>query len=105
MKDKAACNENYRLFSLYKNMGPNSLFTPSQATPLDGHGSLTGEIPCNPSEKGCNNLKEILCFIAGSMLGGTVGVFVMCLLQINRIERNDEFEKKEYFDKSSSLQR
>ena len=49
-------------------------------------------------------MKEILCFIAGSMFGGMVGVFVMCLLQINRIERNDEFEKEEHFDKSSSLQ-
>lgn len=30
----------------------------------------------------------ILLFIGGAMLGGLVGVFVMCLLQINRNDRD-----------------
>ena len=34
----------------------------------------------------------MLYFIIGAMVGGVVGVFVMCLLQINRLNReNDEF--------------
>ena len=48
-------------------------------------------------------MEEILCFIAGSMFGGTVGVFVMCLLQINRIERSDELEKEEQRNISKTL--
>ena len=48
-------------------------------------------------------MKEILCFIAGSMFGGTIGVFVMCLLQINHIERNDEFEKEEQCNISETV--
>lgn len=32
----------------------------------------------------------MLAFILGIMVGGAVGVFTMCLLQINRDERKDE---------------
>ena len=32
----------------------------------------------------------MLGFIAGLMVGGTVGVFTMCLLQINRDEDKEE---------------
>lgn len=31
-------------------------------------------------------------FVIGLMLGGLVGVFAMCLLQINRLERDKEEE-------------
>ena len=31
----------------------------------------------------------IIVFILGAMLGGTVGVFTMCLVQINRINNED----------------
>ncbi|MBR2884359.1 MAG: DUF3789 domain-containing protein [Clostridia bacterium] len=41
-------------------------------------------------------MNEILAFIVGSMFGGTVGVFVMCLLQINRIERSDDYDETKY---------
>lgn len=34
----------------------------------------------------------IIVFILGAMFGGTVGVFTMCLMQINRL--NDEKSKK-----------
>lgn len=36
------------VYFLYKKLQRRNLFTPSQATPLDIHGSFTGEIPCNP---------------------------------------------------------
>lgn len=32
---------------------------------------------------------NILMFILGSMLGGTVGVFAMCLMQVNREREKD----------------
>lgn len=59
--------------------------------------------PVTPNREEMKNVKEILCFIAGSMFGGTVGVFVMCLLQINRIERSDELEKEEQRNISKTL--
>ena len=34
----------------------------------------------------------IIVFILGAMFGGTVGVFTMCLMQINRL--NDENNRK-----------
>lgn len=34
----------------------------------------------------------IIVFILGAMFGGTVGVFAMCLMQINRL--NDEKSRK-----------
>ena len=34
----------------------------------------------------------IIVFILGAMFGGTVGVFTMCLMQINRL--NDENTRK-----------
>ena len=34
----------------------------------------------------------IIVFILGAMFGGTVGVFTMCLMQINRL--NDENNSK-----------
>lgn len=32
----------------------------------------------------------VVIFIAGLMVGGTVGVFIMCLLQINRNEEDKD---------------
>ena len=34
----------------------------------------------------------MLTFIIGTMVGGAVGVFTMCLLQINRDERRKDDE-------------
>lgn len=33
---------------------------------------------------------ELLFFIIGTLLGGCVGVTIMCLLQINRLHRKDD---------------
>ena len=35
-------------------------------------------------------MNELLFFIIGTMLGGLVGVVLMCLLQINRLSQREE---------------
>lgn len=35
-------------------------------------------------------MNELLFFIIGTMLGGCIGVVIMCLLQINRLNRKDD---------------
>ena len=37
-------------------------------------------------------MSELLFFIIGTMLGGLVGVVIMCLLQINRLSKRKEVE-------------
>lgn len=37
-------------------------------------------------------MSELLFFIIGTMLGGLVGVVVMCLLQINRLSKREEVD-------------
>jgi H+/Cl- antiporter ClcA len=37
-------------------------------------------------------MNELLFFIIGTMLGGLVGVVLMCLLQINRLSQREEVE-------------
>ena len=37
-------------------------------------------------------MSELLFFIIGTMLGGLVGVVLMCLLQINRLSQREEVE-------------
>ncbi len=34
-------------------------------------------------------MSELLFFIIGTMLGGCIGVVIMCLLQINRLHGKD----------------
>ena len=34
-------------------------------------------------------MSELLFFIIGTMLGGLVGIVVMCLLQINRLTKRE----------------
>lgn len=35
-------------------------------------------------------MSELLFFIIGTMLGGCISVVIMCLLQINRLNRKDD---------------
>lgn len=35
-------------------------------------------------------MSELLFFIIGAMLGGCIGIVIMCLLQINRLHRKDD---------------
>ena len=37
-------------------------------------------------------MNELLFFIIGTMLGGLVGVVLMCLLQINKLSQREEVE-------------
>ena len=37
-------------------------------------------------------MNELLFFIIGTMLGGLVGVVLMCLLQINKLSKREEVE-------------
>ena len=37
----------------------------------------------------------IIVFILGAMFGGTVGVFTMCLMQINRLNNENSLKVRE----------
>ena len=55
----------------------------------------------NTPMKGEKNLREILLIGAGTLLGGCLGVFVTCLMQIKKdyeIEgkETDEYEEEKY---------
>ena len=46
-------------------------------------------------------MSEFILFMIGLMLGGLVGIVIMCLLQVNRLhdeicERNEVNESKKY---------
>lgn len=64
-----------------------------QATPLDCHtGFLSGSLrqlvrenPWNP-QKMKKEKVTMLKFICGVLVGGIIGVVLMCLLQINKIQ-------------------
>ncbi len=40
--------------------------------------------------KELKSMSEFLFFIIGTMLGGTTGVVIMCLMQINRLSKREE---------------
>lgn len=39
-------------------------------------------------------MSAILWFVLGAMAGGTVGIFAMCLVQINRLHENEKVRKE-----------
>ena len=39
-------------------------------------------------------MSEFIFFLIGIMLGGCIGIVIMCLLQINRL--NEHFHRKEH---------
>lgn len=41
-------------------------------------------------------MSEFLFFIIGLLIGGLGGVTVMCLLQINHLNKEDDYEKTKY---------
>lgn len=39
-------------------------------------------------------MSAFIWFLLGSMFGGTVGIVVMCILQVNRLHDDDYIEKE-----------
>ena len=60
-------------------------------------GRLVRDSPLNPYE--IKRKKEfqmyIIVFILGAMFGGSVGVFTMCLMQINRLNNENSLKVRE----------
>lgn len=46
-------------------------------------------------------MQALLFFLLGSMVGGLVGVTMMCLLQINRLHDYDEMRKEDSNEENS----
>lgn len=40
-------------------------------------------------------MRELLFFMIGFLLGGVIGVTIMCLMQINRISRTENNRKED----------
>ena len=60
---------------------------------LGTNGSLLGGTPPNTPFERMEVFMEGLFFAIGFLLGGVVGVLIMCLLQINRIGRKEDSEE------------
>ena len=41
-------------------------------------------------------MHELLFFLIGFLLGGLVGITVMCLVQINRVRKEEHHESQKY---------
>ena len=41
-------------------------------------------------------MHELLFFLIGFLLGGLLGITVMCLVQINRVRKEERYESQEY---------
>ena len=41
-------------------------------------------------------MHELLFFLIGFLLGGLLGITVMCLVQINRVRKEEYHESQEY---------
>ena len=57
--------------------------------------SLLGAVPLIPRKERTDIMNGILLFILGCFLGGFLGVTMMCLLQINRLNHYEMRDKKE----------
>lgn len=55
---------------------------------------LLGAAPI-PREERTETMNGLILFILGCFLGGFLGVAVMCLLQINRLNHYEMMDKKE----------
>lgn len=63
-----------------------------QASPLYSHkGACQGAAPETPHKMKGEFMSELLFFIIGLILGGSVGITLMCIFQINRINRKDDY--------------
>ena len=40
-------------------------------------------------------MQALLFFILGSMVGGSIGIVIMCLLQVNRLHDNEASRKED----------
>ena len=68
----------------------------SKHRPLGTKDSLSGEHPLKPRMKGWFCMHELLFFLIGFLLGGLLGITVMCLVQINRVRKEERHESQEY---------
>ena len=68
----------------------------SKHRPLGTKDSLSGEPPLKPHMKGWILYARIAVFLIGFLLGGLLGITVMCLVQINRVRKEERHESQEY---------
>lgn len=68
----------------------------SKHRPLGTKDSLSGGAPLKPRMKGWVLYDELLFFLIGLLLGGLLGITVMCLVQINRVRKEERHESQEY---------
>ena len=57
--------------------------------------SSLGAAPNTPTQERILTMHEFLFFMIGFLLGGVIGVMIMCLMQINRISRTPNIRKKD----------
>lgn len=69
----------------------------SKHRPLGTKDSLSGAHPLKPPHgKDEFYMHELLFFLIGFLLGGLVGITVMCLIQINRVRKEENHESQKY---------
>lgn len=62
-----------------------------QASPLYSRkGACQGTAPETPDKKKGKYMSELLFFIIGLILGGSVGITLMCIFQVNRMNGKDD---------------
>ena len=66
-----------------------------QALNLANQIRLLGAAPNTPIQERILTMHEFLFFMIGFLLGGIIGVTIMCLMQINRISRTPNIRKED----------
>ena len=56
---------------------------------MDTKFACQGKSPNTPKRKELLRMSELLFFIIGTILGGLIGVVLMCCLQINRLFKKE----------------
>jgi len=67
-----------------------------QASSFGDKGQLVRGAPLKPHMKGWILYARIAVFLIGFLLGGLLGITVMCLVQINRVRKEERHESQEY---------
>lgn len=57
--------------------------------------SSLGAAPNTPIQERILTMHEFLFFMIGFLLGGVIGISIMCLMQINRISRTPNIRKED----------
>ena len=69
------------------------MYHTSKHRPLGTKGSLSGVRPLKPlNSKGVSNMNEITLFVLGAMIGGFIATMILCAIQINRNEEEENGE-------------